>query len=310
MIFYTREEVIAMTPLWKGERFEDGRPKVADRYLDALYSMTLEELWKPIFVQGYENNFVSIKPLHPEFKEDGTVNRKMIGRAVTAMYAPTRPDYAQAQFEAAKANGLAGTPNQWVIDHLQPRDVMVVDMYDKIYKGTFLGGNLTTALHNKTGNGGAVIWGGIRDIEQMHKVPDVQVYYRGVDPTPIRDFAMTGYNTPVRIGDGREAAICLPGDVVYGCSGGVLFIPPHLVEEVVDGGAKTQVKDMFGFEMITQNKFTTAQIDKNTWTKEMLDMLMEFIRTDERAAAYRELDWSKEYDMALNGDPNDTQSAL
>lgn len=310
MIFYTREEVIAMTPLWKGERFEDGRPKVADRYLDALYSMTLEELWKPIFVQGYENNFVSIKPLHPEFKEDGTVNRKMIGRAVTAMYAPTRPDYAQAQFEAARANGLTGTPNQWVIDHLQPRDVMVVDMYDKIYKGTFLGGNLTTALHNKTGNGGAVIWGGIRDIEQMHKVPDVQVYYRGVDPTPIRDFAMTGYNTPVRIGDGREAAICLPGDVVYGCSGGVLFIPPHLVEEVVDGGAKTQVKDMFGFEMITQNKFTTAQIDKNTWTKEMLDMLMEFIRTDERAAAYRELDWSREYDMALNGDPNDTQSAL
>ena len=310
MIFYTREEVIAMTPLWKGERFEDGRPKVADRYLDALYSMTLEELWKPIFVQGYENNFVSIKPLHPEFKEDGTVNRKMIGRAVTAMYAPTRPDYAQAQFEAARANGLTGTPNQWVIDHLQPRDVMVVDMYDKIYKGTFLGGNLTTALHNKTGNGGAVIWGGIRDIEQMHKVPDVQVYYRGVDPTPIRDFAMTGYNTPVRIGDGREAAVCLPGDVVYGCSGGVLFIPPHLVEEVVDGGAKTQVKDMFGFEMITQNKFTTAQIDKNTWTKEMLDMLMEFIRTDERAAAYRELDWSKEYDMALNGDPNDTQSAL
>ena len=310
MIFYTREEVIAMTPLWKGERFEDGRPKVADRYLDALYSMTLEELWKPIFVQGYESNFVSIKSLHPEFKEDGTVNRKMIGRAVTAMYAPTRPDYAQAQFTAAAKNGLTGTPNQWVVDHLQPRDVMVVDMYDKIYKGTFLGGNLTTALHNKTGNGGAVIWGGIRDIEQMHKVPDVQVYYRGIDPTPIRDFAMTGYNTPVRIGDGREAAICLPGDVVYGCSGGVLFIPPHLVEEVVDGGAKTQVKDLFGFEMITQNKFTTAQIDKNTWTAEMLDMLMEFIKTDERASEYRNLDWSKEYDMARNGDPNDTQSAL
>lgn len=310
MIFYTREEVIAMTPLWKGERFEDGRPKVADRYLDALYSMTLEELWKPIFVQGYENNFVAIKPLHPEFKEDGSVNRKMIGRAVTAMYAPTRPDYAQAQFAAAADKGWTGTPNQWVVDHLQPRDVMVVDMYDKIYKGTFLGGNLTTALRNKTGTGGAVIWGGIRDIEQMHKVPDVQVYYRGIDPTPIRDFAMTGYNTPVRIGDGREAAICLPGDVVYGCSGGVLFIPPHLVEEVVDGGAKTQVKDLFGFEMIALNKFTTAQIDKNTWTEEMLDLLMEFIKTDERAAEYRNLDWSKEYDLARNGDPNDTQSAL
>lgn len=310
MIFTTREELIAMTPQWKGERFEDGRPKVADRYLDALYSMTLEELWKPIFVKGYENQFVSIKALHPEFKEDGTVNRKLVGRAMTAIYAPSRPDYFEASFDMARRLGKTGTPNQWVIDSLQERDVAVIDMYDKIYKGTFVGGNLTTAIQSKTKTGGAVIWGGIRDVEQMMKVPDVQVYYRGIDPTPIRDFVMTGFNAPLRMGDGREAAICMPGDVVYGCSGGVLFIPPHLVEEVVDGGAKTQVKDLFGFEMITQNRFTTAQIDKNTWTEEMLDLLMEFIKTDERGEPYRCLDWTHEYDLARNGDPNDTQSAL
>lgn len=310
MLFNTREEIIAMTPEWTGERFEDGRPKVADKYLDALYGMTLEELWKPIFVKGYESQFIVMKSLRPEFKEDGTVNQKLVGRAVTAMYAPARPDYKEAMNAMARAKGLSGTPNQWVIDSLTDRDVIVIDMFDKVYKGTFLGGNLTTAIHQKTGNGGAVIWGGIRDIEQMHRVPDVQVYYRGIDPTPIRDFVMTGMNCPVRLGDGRDAAICLPGDVVYGCSGGVLFIPPQLVVDVVDGGAKTQVKDLFGFEMISQNKFTTAQIDKKTWSEEMLDLLMEFIRTDERAAAYRDIDWSKEYDLARNGDPTDTQSAL
>lgn len=310
MLFNTREEIIAMTPEWTGERFEDGRPKVTDKYLDALYGMTLEELWKPIFVKGYESQFIAMKSLHPEFKEDGTVNRKLVGRAVTAMYAPVRPDYKEAMNAMARAKGLSGTPNQWVIDSLTDRDVIVIDMFDKVYKGTFLGGNLTTAIHQKTGNGGAVIWGGIRDIEQMHRVPDVQVYYRGIDPTPIRDFVMTGMNCPVRLGDGRDAAICLPGDVVYGCSGGVLFIPPQLVVDVVDGGAKTQVKDLFGFEMISQNKFTTAQIDKKTWSEEMLDLLMEFIRTGERAAAYRDIDWSKEYDLARNGDPTDTQSAL
>ena len=310
MLFNTREEIIAMTPEWTGERFEDGRPKVADKYLDALYGMTLEELWKPIFVKGYESQFIAMKSLHPEFKEDGTVNQKLVGRAVTAMYAPVRPDYKEAMNAMARAKGLSGTPNQWVIDSLTDRDVIVIDMFDKVYKGTFLGGNLTTAIHQKTGNGGAVIWGGIRDIEQMHRVPDVQVYYRGIDPTPIRDFVMTGMNCPVRLGDGRDAAICLPGDVVYGCSGGVLFIPPQLVVDVVNDGAKTQVKDLFGFEMISQNKFTTAQIDKKTWSEEMLDLLMEFIRTDERAAAYRDIDWSKEYDLARNGDPTDTQSAL
>lgn len=278
--------------------------------MDALYGMTLEELWKPIFVKGYESQFIAMKSLHPEFKEDGTVNRKLVGRAVTAMYAPVRPDYKEAMNAMARAKGLSGTPNQWVIDSLTDRDVIVIDMFDKVYKGTFLGGNLTTAIHQKTWNGGAVIWGGIRDIEQMHRVPDVQVYYRGIDPTPIRDFVMTGMNCPVRLGDGRDAAICLPGDVVYGCSGGVLFIPPQLVMDVVDDGAKTQVKDLFGFEMISQNRFTTAQIDKKTWSEEMLDLLMEFIRTDERAAAYRDIDWSKEYDLARNGDPTDTQSAL
>ncbi len=90
----------------------------------------------------------------------------------------------------------------------------------------------------------------------------------------------------------------------------MLFIPGHLVAEVVGGAAKTQVKDMFGFEMITEGKFTTAQIDENTWSKEMLDLLMEFIENDERAAEYRGMDWSLEYDLAINGNPNDTQSAL
>lgn len=309
MKFNSREDIIAMTPLWKGERFPDGRPRVPDRYLEALKDLTLEELWKPIFVQGYENQFISMKSLYPEFDAQGNLNKKLIGRAVTAVYAPTRPDYFQAMMDTAAAQGWSGTPNQWVIESLTDGDVIVIDMYDKIYKGTFLGGNLTTAVKNKTKTGGAVVWGGIRDVEQMQKV-GVQVYYRGIDPTPIREFVLTGFNTPARLGSGREACICLPGDIVYGCSGGVLFIPPHLVPEVVDGAAKTQVKDIFGFDMITENKFTPAQIDKNTWSEEMLDLLMEFIETDPRAEKYRGLDWSAEYDAARNCDPNDTQSAL
>ncbi|MCC8059302.1 MAG: RraA family protein [Clostridiales bacterium] len=305
MIFASREDVIAMTPEWKGERFEDGRPKVGDSYLDALADMTLEELWKPIFLQGYESQFEGdFRTLHEEFNADGSVNCKMIGRALTASYAPRRPDLFAVSDMEAIALGHKGTPNQWVIDTLQYRDIAVIDMYDKIYKGTFLGGNLTTALHTRTGCGGAVIWGGIRDVEQMKQIPDVQVYYRGIDPTPIRDFTMTGFNRPARIGK----ALCLPGDVVYGCGGGVLFIPPQLVTKVVDGAQKTQVKDMFGFEMLRENRFTTAQIDKNVWSIEMLDMLMEFIRTDERAAVYRNIDWSDEYEQARKG--TDYSSAL
>ena len=300
MHFNSKEEIIALTPQWTGDRLDDGRPYVPDKYLKALRNLTLEEVWKPIFVKGYESQFEGrLRTLH----DDG---RKLIGRAVTATYCPYRPDLDAVVKEIGKSEGRTGTYNQWVIDSLVEGDVIVVDMYDKIYKGTFLGGNLTTAIKNKTKTGGGVIWGGVRDVEQMKKIEDVQVYFRGIDPTPIREFIMTGFNTATRIGN----AVCLPGDIVFGAGGGVLFIPSHLVAEVVDGAAKTQVKDLFGFEMITLNKFTTAQIDKNTWSREMLDLLMEFIESDERAAEYRGLDWSHEYYLADHGDPSDTQSAL
>ena len=295
-----RQTIIDLTPLWKGERFPDGRPKVPQKYLDAMQNMTLEELWKPIFVKGYESQFEGdLKTLH----DDG---RKLIGRAVTATYVPTRPDLLDVMFDVGREAGYKGNFNQWVIDSLVEGDVVVVDMYDKIYKGTFLGGNLTTAIKARTQTGGGVIWGGIRDTQQMKEVPDVQVYYRGIDPTPIREFVMKDFNHITRIGK----AIVLPGDIVYGAGGGVLFIPSHLVQEVVEGAAKTHVKDDFGFEMITAGKFTTAQIDRATWTEEMLDMLTEWIKTDPRGEQYRDLDWSLEYDLARNGDPDDTQTML
>ena len=292
--------MIALTPLWKGKRLPDGRPWVDDKYIKKMHKMTLEELWKPIFVKGYESQFEGdLRTLH----DDG---RKLIGRAVTCSFVPSRPDLHDVMFGVGAAEGRKGNYNQWVIDELTDGDVVVADMYDKIYKGTFVGGNLTTAIKAKTKTGGAVIWGGVRDVEQMKQVEDVQVYYRGIDPTPIRDFIMKDYNGVTRIGK----ATVLPGDIVFGGGGGVLFIPSHLVAEVVDGAAKTHVKDDFGFEMIAQNKFTTAQIDRATWTEEMLDMLVEWIKTDPRGEKYRDLDWSPEYDAARNGDPNDTQTML
>jgi hypothetical protein len=62
--------------------------------------------------------------------------------------------------------------------------------------------------------------------------------------------------------------------------------------------------------MMKAGKVTTAQIDSATWTEEMLDMLVEWIKTDPRGEKYRDLDWSHEYTLAREGDPDDTQTAL
>lgn len=288
MHFNVKEDILQLTALWTGERFEDGRPRVSDEDLAILRKMTIEEVWHPLFNAGYTHQFEEkLQRLH----DDG---RKLVGRAVTCSYLPSRPDLEQTVKAIGEQEGRKGTCNQWVIDDLQEGDVVVSDMYDKVYEGTFVGGNLSTAIRNRTKTGGAVIWGGVRDLEQMEQIEGLQVYFRGVDPTPIRNFVMSGFNLPTKIG----CAVCLPGDIVFGARGGVIFIPSHMVKVVIEAAQKSHAKDIFGFAMIEQGVYTTADIDIDIWPLEMLDRFMAFIKNDSRMEEYRALDWSEEYGLA------------
>ena len=288
MHFSVKEDIIQLTEKWDGERFPDGRPRVSDEDLEEIRHLTLEEVWQPMFMKGYLNQFEEkLKRLH----EDKT---KLVGRAVTCSFMPARPDLEEAVKKIGASEGRKGICNQWVIDTLVEGDVVVADMYDKIYEGTFVGGNLSTAIKNRTKTGGAVVWGGIRDLEQIEGIEGLQVYYRGVDPTPIKDFVMTSFNSMTKIG----GAVCLPGDVVFGYGGGVIFIPSHMVKEVIEFARKMHVKDIFGFEMIKLGVYTTADIDIDVWPTEMMNRLVAFIKEDERGEQYRNLDWSKEFAAA------------
>ena len=290
MIINTKEQIMELTKEWKGERLDDGRPKVPDHLLDKLRTMTLEEIWLPLYVKGYHFQYEGgMKELHTE--------KKLVGRAVTCTFMPTRPDLADVVRKKGEEKGWEGYFNQWVVDNLGNGDVVVADMLDQVYNGTFVGGHLTTAINVKTGNGGAVIYGGVRDIEQMKKI-DTQVFYRGIDPTPIRECVLTDLNGPCRIG----GAVCLPGDIVMGTESVVLFVPSHLVEEVINSAEKTHAKDIFGFDMLEQGIYTTAAIDNSVWNLEMMERLIEFVETDERCEKYRGLDWSLELGAA-KGDP-------
>ena len=66
-------------------------------------------------------------------------------------------------------------------------------------------------------------------------------FCKGMDPTPIRDVTLVGLNVPCRIGE----ATCMPGDVVLGTMTGILFIPPHLAEAVVEHSERTHMREMF-----------------------------------------------------------------
>ena len=291
MEYAQREQTMALTAQWTGPRFADGRPRVPDALLETLRGMTLEELWMPLYLKGYAFQYAGgMQALHP--------GQKLVGRAVTCTFVPTRPDLAALVKAEGAARGWQGTCNQWVVDRLVEGDVVVADLFDKVYNGTFVGGNLTTAIAAKTKTGGAVIWGGVRDLEQMEKIKAAQVFYRGADPTPIRECVAVGINTPCRV----NQAVCLPGDVVLGTASGVLFIPSHLAQHAVEEAQKTQAKDAFGFAMLREGRYTASQIDDSVWTTQMLNDLDRFLAGGNACAAYRGLDWSVER-AAARGEP-------
>lgn len=287
----SREDLIMLTSEWKGERFEDGRPKVPQSTLDRIRRCKTEEAWKPLHDKGYKYQFEGeLKKTNPD------PNYVMVGRALTVSMLPTRPDVHMNMLQDGWDKGYSGFFNQWAIAKLQEDDVLVVDMFDKNRYGTFVGGNLSTAIHKKTKRGGAVVWGAIRDLQQINEIPDLQIYYRSIAPEGLRDVLLQGINRPCRIGK----AICMPGDVVLATCEGVLFIPAHLAEEVAEQGEKTQVKDIFGFERIKEGKYTSAEIDVLTWSKDVMDDFQGWLKTSPNAKPFQHLNWEKEIAASAN----------
>jgi len=279
MKFDNRDEILQLTPLWKGERFSNGRPKVTDDILRRMEKVTTEEAWAVLWQKGYKYQFQGDwKVIHGD--------KVLVGRAVTAVMFPMRPDLHDCLLEYGhNQEGRIGFFNSWVIETLQEGDVLVADMFDKIYEGTFVGGNLSTAVYRRTKRG-QVVWGGIRDVQQVMKI-DIVTFYRGNDPTPIRDVTLVGMNVPCRIGN----ATCMPGDVVLGTPAGVIFIPPHLAEEVCCSSERTRLREIFGFQQLRMGKYTSAQMDTK-WTPDIEADFAEWLKTN-TPSEFKHLKWDE-----------------
>ncbi len=258
-----RDDIVRTTSAWTGERFPDGRPKVSDDILRRMASVAIEEAWGVLQSKGYNHQFAGDwYNLHPD--------RVIVGRAVTAQFVPRRPDLHGATDSLGVSRGLQvrGGQNNWVIETLVSGDVVVVDLFGKIENGTFAGGNLGNSIKARTDaegySTGMVIEGGVRDLDQIYALDDFNAYVRGVDPTAIGDVTLAGYNIPVRIG----LATCMPGDIVLGGREGVIFIPAHLAEQVVNSSERVRVRDLFGFERLREGRYTSGQIDSG-WTDDI-----------------------------------------
>ena len=291
MKFDNAEDIFQLTQLWKGERFPNGRPKVPDDIVKRIGKTTIEEMWAPLYIRDYKFQFEGgLKRSNPD-------REVLVGRAVTAVYMPSRPDlHSYLMKYGHEVEGRKGNFNQWPLEELVKDDVIIMDMYDKIREGCPLGGNLTTLITNKTEGCGGIVWGGVRDLDQIQGIKNAQFYYRDTDPTPFRDTMLVGMNVPCHIG----MAVCMPGDIVLGTASGVIFVPAHLAETCVIHAEKTHARDIWGFMRLHEGKYSAAQID-TAWEPAMWEDFGEWFPNAPETAEYRHLDFSKELDDAKNG---------
>ena len=262
----TPEYIKAITSQWKGERFPDGRPKVSDELLERLKKIPLEAAWAVLRNRGYESQFEgSWTVLTPE--------EPMTGRVITAQYMPLRPDLDEWVKNQGKVEKRSNPPtNSWPIDILKDGDVYVADSYGKVEDGPILGDNLANAIYAKSKRG-VIVYGTVRDPEGMKMIGGFNFWSKGIDASFLQKMMLTSINAPIRIGH----ATVLPGDAVLAKSHGVLFVPAHLVEEVVVTAEVTQIRDEFGWKRLKEGTYTSGQIDSQ-WTEEIKKDFLEFVK--------------------------------
>jgi hypothetical protein len=70
----------------------------------------------------------------------------------------------------------------------------------------------------------------------------------------------------------------LPGDLVLGKPEGVIFIPAHLAEKVVNQAEFIALQDEFGHKMLREGKYTPGEIDMK-WNDAIKNSFREHIKT-------------------------------
>jgi 4-hydroxy-4-methyl-2-oxoglutarate aldolase len=241
----TREQLIRYTASNPFDRFPDGRPKVPDELLEKVKGLSAEEVYG-IERRGFPAQWTSgWKQVHP--------GKKLVGRAVTLVLMPLRPDVADVDGSGLPSRVPTGQhmTHQTVINMLQPGDVFVVDAH--AIQGGIIGDNLGYYIFKHAA--GFVIDGHIRDLDGIREY-DVAGYFREAVPPALTNCMVAGINVPVQIGN----ATVMPGDVVFGDSEGVYFIPPQLVKEVVERADETHVHDEWTKKKFDDPKYKSTDI--------------------------------------------------
>lgn len=180
--------------------------EIVKRYLN-LYGGTISDVLDGL---GYRNQVL------PKELEGLTPETKFCGRALTVTGEITNINDPDKIF----------IPILEMLGEVRKHDVVVTQANDN--KCSHLGELSATTIKSRGGNG-AVIYGGVRDVDYIHKL-GLPVYKLYTTPKDVMGrWMLTNYNTPIKI----ENVEIYPEDIVFSDKDGVIIIPKQIAEKVL-----------------------------------------------------------------------------
>lgn len=162
---------------------------------------------------------------------------KIVGTAKTLRFVPFREDLF-------KTHGGGYNAQKRAFDAVKEGEIIVIEARGDDSTGTL--GDILALRALARGAAGVVTDGGVRD---FHAVADIglPVFSRGAHPS-VLGRKHVPWDVDVTIACG--GASVQPGDIIVGDGDGVIVIPPHLAEQVVDDTLAQEVEDAWIAEQV------------------------------------------------------------
>jgi 4-hydroxy-4-methyl-2-oxoglutarate aldolase len=169
---------------------------------------------------------------------------KIVGPAVTVLEEPTSE-------RVPPSHALE------LIDHSAPGSVIVICIDG--FRDVAVWGGLMTAGAVVNGIEGAVLDGGVRDIEEIERDFGFPVFARSICPaTTVGRFKTVAANVPVNVGGVNVN----PGDLIIGDRDGVVVVPANLVEAVLKEAQDIENREREQTRLIRETKSLLKGLEK------------------------------------------------
>jgi regulator of RNase E activity RraA len=200
-----------------------------------LLNINIESAWGYLRNHGYPYSFTNaVEPVADDMR--------LVGRARTGRYLPYRQDLVD-QYKEFQLNYRSA-------EDTQPGDVIVFDLGGDI--GSSPSGDVTSTRAMVKGCSGIVVYGAMRDVPAFINMglPLFTLNGKGHAGAVRPGLTSWDYQTPVQVGD----ITIVPGDYIVGAVHGILVIPAHMVEAVLEYAEHHTIREDFQRDLLLEGR--------------------------------------------------------